>query len=181
MHGKGELNQDDGHYTGQFALGAKHGNGHFTYSHPAIGAALPQPPSAKEVGKLAEKRWYKGEWSEDQQHGRADYSDEYGYLLEDATFERGKLMTQRRPPVIGVKDNLFNNPRWPKTYLPEAVSPSPSGTFPMGEEVFRGAVSRRLPPDPPALSGLDKDSGHATARTQPAHLGLPGVLGSRWA
>jgi hypothetical protein len=180
MHGEGELSATDGVYKGSFVKGIRSGQGRFQYNKPIPGSNLPVPPSSTEIGAKSQQRYYQGSWANDLPEGKGNYMDEYGYENKDATFYQGKLTSEHRPPVVGVSNKLFNNPRWPKKFEPETPAASPQSSFPKAEALLD--VCGSLPVvDPPILSAIDIDSGFATARTRPAHKGLDGVAGSRWA
>lgn len=194
MHGDGELRCADGVYKGQFVRGARSGRGRFDYSKPIPGSALPQV--AKKRGdqpvSCAQARFYEGEWAQDQPHGAGTYSDEYGTVFTDALMEQGALRRDaddreqaERPRGFGGR-YLSAGGRTP-TFAPVVVEASPTGAMlpraPLGDtdvdlRAFWGSLS---PAESESMRGFDVGSGVAHARVRPAHLGIEGVPGSRWA
>lgn len=181
MHGKGEMNSADGVYIGRFVCGSRDGTGKFAYAKPEPGSHLLVPPSAKQLGEVSKPRVYEGQWENDQPQGKGVYMDEYGYKNEDASFASGRLSSERRPPVRGCKDKWFNNPKWPAEdkFAPIRVEPSPAD-WPRSRELCKSRGV--LPPvEPLSLRALDVGSGHAHGRVRPAHMGIEGAPGTRWA
>mmetsp|Transcript_118221 Transcript_118221/g.378827 ORF Transcript_118221/g.378827 Transcript_118221/m.378827 type:complete len:194 (-) Transcript_118221:145-726(-) len=181
MHGKGEMNSADGVYIGRFVNGSRDGTGKFAYAKPEPGSHLLVAPSAKQLGEVSKPRVYEGQWENDQPQGKGVYMDEYGYKNEDASFASGRLSSERRPPVRGCKDKWFNNPKWPAEdkFAPIKVEPSPAD-WPSGRELCKSRGV--LPPvEPLSLRALDVGSGHAHGRVRPAHMGIEGAPGTRWA
>jgi len=181
MHGTGELHNVDGIYQGSMVNGVRSGTGKFNYSKPEVGSQLPVPPSASQPGELSKPRSYDGQWENDQVHGKGTYTDEYGYKNEGATFASGRLSSDRRPPLRGCKEKWFNNPKWPAEdkFSDMYVEATPQH-LPRSRDLCRSRGV--LPPaEPLAVKGLDVGSGYAHGRVRPAHMGLEGVPGTRWA
>lgn len=181
MHGEGTLFCPDGVYTGQFVWGDREGKGRFEYRFPKNGHPLPPPDGRSESGPLAAQRMYEGNWKSDQQHGYGRYVDEYGYEIEEAVAERGSLKSEmKRPGKRGLRERLLHRSERSSEQAPFAVQPSPGKRLPGGSMLLTSRA-QLLPNDPPSMQGLDTGVGYANGRARPAHLGLEGVAGSRWA
>eukprot|EP00933_Yihiella_yeosuensis_P043221 TRINITY_DN37961_c0_g1_i1.p1 TRINITY_DN37961_c0_g1~~TRINITY_DN37961_c0_g1_i1.p1 ORF type:complete len:1194 (+),score=185.74 TRINITY_DN37961_c0_g1_i1:315-3584(+) len=189
MHGSGTLKSWGGTYYGQFSHGVREGKGRFDYDPPPEDLA-PQKDQdtakAKAQAQFAsgrEKRRYTGEWHQDQPHGIGNYSDEYGYVLEDVTFEEGLLIGDRRPPPTGLRQKyLGGGTKWPTKFLPIKVRPSIGviKKLPGAEDICDNNV--HLPSEElEVFKPLDVGTGAANARTRAAHLGPEGGKGYRWA